>query len=154
MSEPVPEEISNFFQKIIEHVRSIPCVLDRYRLTQQIFWMQDEPDLFVSMTDVGEIMFALIDEDKRVFRILDMDRYACIVTAFDGTDIECNVKKKVELYMKMKELSENNSFCSIQDINQTCHKYKYEIITADGDMIDLNFQNNDKNTLTPIYISL
>ena len=54
----------------------------------------------------------------------------------------------------MKELSENNRFCSIQDINQTCHKYKYEIITADGDMIDLNLQNNDKNTLMPIYNAL
>jgi hypothetical protein len=72
--------------------------------------MKNDPDLFVSMTDEGDIMFALIDEDKQVYRILDMDRYAGIVYAFEGTDIEYNVKKKVELYMKMKELSENNQF--------------------------------------------
>ena len=161
MSEPVPEnprnnEILDFCKKILRHIKENPALTasEKYGLLQQILYMEDDPDLFVSMTDEGEIMFALIDDDKRVYRILDMDRYAGIVSAFEGTEIEYNVKKKLELYMKMKQLSENNRFCSIQDINQTCHKYKYEIITADGDMIDLNLQNNDKNTLMPIYNAL
>ena len=63
MSEPVPEEIRDFFEKIISHIRGNPLLThsDRYRSTQQILWSQDDPHFYISMADEVEIVFALID---------------------------------------------------------------------------------------------